>query len=136
VSSLAVFNSHLYAGIWNTNGIEVWRSSTGTGWTPVGGGFGTPNGFNANALEVFNGRLYVVISNEATALEVWRTSDGTQWEQVGFSGFGDNNNQWSYWDNATAVFKSSLYVGTNNFTTGGEVWQMSDHALFLPFVGR
>lgn len=137
VSSLAMFNSYLYAGIRNSNGVEVWRSSTGTEWTPViSGGFGNPNAFNANALEVFNGRLYMVIQNDATGLEVWRTSDGTQWEQVGFAGFGDNNNQWSYWDNATTVFKSRLYVGTNNFVTGGEVWQMSDNGLFLPLVLR
>jgi hypothetical protein len=134
VSSLAVFGDNLYAGIWNDQGAQVWKSGNGTDWEQVIVGFEVPANFKENALEVFNGKLYLVIENDETGLEVWRTSNGTDWEQVGFNGFGDGANTWSYWDNATTVFKGKLYVATFNWLTGGEVWQMTgdNHMTYLP----
>jgi basic membrane protein A and related proteins len=138
VSSLAEFHGWLYAGLWNASGVEVWRWSEGWFWQRVvgPGGFGNPAANKANALEVLDGVLYLVVQNEETGLEVWRTADGTEWEQVGFGGFGDAHNWWSYWDNATTVFGGSLYVGTNNDSTGGEVWQMLWYRTYMPFVVR
>jgi hypothetical protein len=135
ISSLAAFGGYLYAGLYNEQGVEVWRSPDGTTWTSVAsGGFGNPETKSENSLEVFDGQLYLVARNDSTGLEVWRSADGLQWEQVGVAGFGDVNNQWSYWDNAVTVFQSKLYVGTNNFITGGEIWRTPDYRAYLAAV--
>ncbi len=132
VSSLAAFDGFLYAGVWNDSGVQAWRSLEGAQWEQVvSGGFGNPDNKWESALEVYDGKLYMVARNEATGLEVWRTANGTDWEQVGFGGFGDSNNVWTYWDNGTTVFDGSLYVATNNYATGGEVWQMLQYPVGL-----
>ncbi len=125
VSSLAVYGNQIYAGLMNLNGVQVWRSLDGEQWDQVLNGLGNPVGSDINALEVFQDKLYLVLEDDYTGMQVWRTSNGKDWEQVGFAGFGDVNNQWSFWDNAVTVFKDNLYVGANNFVTGGEVWQMT-----------
>jgi PKD repeat protein len=135
VSSFAVFNDYLYAGIdnWNftarsSTGAQAWRCQVcdGSDWQQVmGNGFGNPRTHGMSALEVFDNHLYFVVANSTTGMEVWRTVDGTNWEQVGFAGFGDSNNYASYWDNAVAVFNNYLYIGANNRANGGEVWRKS-----------
>jgi hypothetical protein len=137
VSALAAFDNQLYAGLWNESGVQVWRSPDGTQWNPVvTDGFGDPQTNMECALEVLDGELYLVGRNDTSGLEVWRTADGIHWNQVGFEGFGDSHNAWSYWDNATTVFDGSLYVATNNFATGGEVWQMLRHTVYVPLIVR
>lgn len=132
VSSLAAYDGSLYAGVGNPAGVQVWRSSDGAQWEQVvSGGFGNPYTNWQSALEVYDGKLYMVAGNEGTGLEVWRTANGTAWEQVGFGGFGDANNGWSYWDNGTTTFGGSLWVATNNYATGGEVWQMVQYPVGL-----
>lgn len=124
VSALCVFSNTLYAGIWNDNAVQVWRSANGIDWEKVVDGLA--GGANMiNALEVYQDQLYLVVQNDASGLQVWHTANGTDWNQVGFYGFGDVNNNWSFYDNATTVFKDKLYVSTANNSTGGEVWQMS-----------
>lgn len=124
ISALAAFQGYLYAGMWNQLGIQVWRSSNGVDWEQLSE-VGNPSIGPHNALEVFEGHLYLVAQNNATGLEVWRTSNGVDWEQVGFAGFGDQDNWLSYWDNATTVFGENLYIGVNNVGgNGGEVWKM------------
>jgi hypothetical protein len=123
VSSLAAFQGQLYAGLWNAQGVQVWRSSNGSDWEQVGG-LGHPDISRTSALEVYQGWLYLVVENPAAGLEVWRTANGSDWEQVASAGFDDGNNTWSYWDNATTLFDGNLYVATNNFESGGEVWRM------------
>lgn len=126
VSSLAVFNDELYAGLCNsTQGVLVVKSANGIDWEPSPGAFSHPEVGCINGMEVFTGKLYLAIQNDAGGLEVWRTANGIDWEQVGFDGFGDSNNQLSYWDNATTIFNDKLYIGTDNSITGGEVWQMT-----------
>ena len=124
IPSLAAFDDYLYAGVWNSQGVQVWRSINGIDWEQVSEVGSSSTGNTNNALEVYEGQLYLVVQNDSTGLEVWRTANGIDWEQVGFAGFGDGNNQWSYWDNATTVFKGNLFIATNNFATGGEVWEM------------
>jgi hypothetical protein len=65
------------------------------------------------ALELFDNDLYFAIGNSFTGLEVWRTANGTAWEQIGYDGFGDANNQVTYFDNAVTVFNNGLYIGTS-----------------------
>ena len=124
VSSLAAFDGYLYAGVWNSQGVQVWRSTNGTDWEQISEPGSSSIGNTNNALEVYQGQLYLVVQNDSTGLEVWRTANGVDWEQVGFAGFGDASNGMSYWDNAVTVFKGNLYVATNNFADGGEVWKL------------
>jgi hypothetical protein len=124
VSSLSRFGDYLYAGVWtndDTNQTQVWRSKNGTEWEPVHviAGIGT-----TNALEVIENQLVLVAQNDDAGLEVWRTLNGVDWEQIASGGFDDPNNQWTFWDNATTVFRGKLYVATINWWTGGEVWRL------------
>ena len=45
------------------------------------------------------------------------------WSQVNTDGFGDGNNSSS---SSMTLFDGYLYVGTENSTTGGEVWRTSN----------
>jgi hypothetical protein len=124
ISSLVAYNDYLYAGVWNPNGVQVWRSEDGTTWSQV---MLVDDAFYTepiSALEVYNEKLYIIVQNFYTGVEVWRTANGLDWEQVGFAGFGDQNNITTYWDNGTTVFKGRLYTGISNFWTGGEIWKL------------
>lgn len=139
VSALAVFNNTLYAStLGNTGfGSQVWRCQVcdGSDWSKVvDNGFGNANTNSYSALEVFNDHLYFVVGNETTGMEVWGTADGANWEQVGFAGFGDSNNAWPSGDNSVAVYDGNLYVGTGNWTDGGEVWLYLHNTVYLPAV--
>lgn len=139
VSALAAFGDHLYASLWNPSAVHVWRSANGVDWVHVvNDDIGGADVQQQSALEVYNGALYLVLMNEVNGLEVWRTLDGVAWEQVGFSGFGDANNTSTYWDNATVVFKDSLYIAARNTATGGEVWRLTlqSRKLYLPAAWR
>jgi hypothetical protein len=125
ITALEVFDDFLYAVTGNQIRIEVWRTSNGVKWENV---LILPmylyplDDILINGLEVLDGYLYLIVRNDVTGLDVWRTPDGMDWTQVAFGGFDDNNNRWSYWDNAITTFKDKLYIATNNFETGGEVW--------------
>jgi hypothetical protein len=133
----AIFDGNLYIGAHNNvSGGQVWRSGNGSTWTQVvGNGFGDPNNIGVESLYVLGDNLYAATRNSVTGIEIWRSADGTTWSQVSPDGFGDSNNQSTTWSNATAVFNDSLYVGTWNSVSGGEVWQML-HQVFLPVVLR
>jgi hypothetical protein len=140
VSALSVFNGFLYASLLNDSTVQVWRSSNGAEWTQVvNGDIGSSDLHGISGLEVYNDRLYLVMQNDVTGLEVWQTLNGTNWEQIGFAGFGDSNNHLSYWGNAQTVFKDKLFISTNNFATGGEIWSLSLPPLdkiYLPLITR
>ncbi len=137
IASFGAFNGSLYVGTRHANtGGQVWRCSTcdGSDWSQViSDGFGNPDNRGVYALTGFNAQLYSVTCNEETGIEVWRTDDGATWEQVGPDGLGDSNNDRPYWDNSTLVFEDNLYVGTQNWANGGEVWQTL-RQVYLPLV--
>jgi DNA-binding beta-propeller fold protein YncE len=147
--SLAAFGDSLYAGTGTYNpdtktypGGQVWRCTAASGcdeagdWslvTATANGFGNPQNREITSLLSFGNQLFAVTLNPSTGLEVWRTSDGNNWGQVGFAGFGDANNSWTYWDNSTTVFNTSLFIGTGNWANGGEIWQLLNQ-IYLPLV--
>jgi C1A family cysteine protease len=140
VSALAVFSDTLYASTRGNTGFgsQVWRCQVcnGSDWSKVvDNGFGNADTSGVSALEVFDDQLYFVVGNSFTGLEVWRTADGTNWTQVGFAGFGNANNRSPYWDNSVAVYNDTLYVGTSNWTDGGEVW-LYLRRVYLPLTLR
>jgi hypothetical protein len=110
ISSLAAYGDYLYAGVANRVGSQVYGSDDSI----LGA---------VNAMEVYHDQLYLVMENYYTGVEVWRTSNGSDWEQVGFDGFGDANNQTTYWDNGTTIYRDGLYIATMNWW-GGEVWKL------------
>lgn len=124
IGALSVFEDQLYAGSWNENGAEVWRSEDGQSWTEF-----TPN-WSVSNIEVscarpFGNHLYVGTGNMSGG-EIWRT-DGTSWKKVAQGGLGDANN---YNFSACTVFKNALYTATGNIPpaiggtgNGVEVWR-------------
>ena len=141
ISALAVFSNSLYASTRGNTGFgtQVWRCQVcnGSDWVKVvDNGFGNADTNHMNALEVFDGHLYLVVGNMTTGLEVWRTADGTDWVQVGFAGFDTADNRSTYWDNAVAVHNGRLYVGTVNWIDGGEVWLYLPDTVYLPLTLR
>ena len=115
VLSLAPFGWQLYAGTHNWAGAQLWRF--GSQWTAVmTGGFGSEANEGINDLFEFKGK-------------------GTNWLQMGSAGFGDSNNGGPYWNNSLTTFENHLYIGTQNWANGGEVWLMLDRAL-LPLATR
>ena len=125
ITALSKFGGFLYAATGNPTRIEVWRTSNGIKWENV---LILPmylyplDDILINGLEVLDGYLYLVGRNDMTGLEVWRTANGTEWIQVAYGGFDDGGNHLSYWDNAITTYKDKLFIATNNFGSGGEVW--------------
>lgn len=118
-SALAVFAGQMYAGTWNENGAQVWRTEDGHTWTQLSPSWSISNTDVAD-IESFGGYLYFGTANgfgENTG-EIWRT-DGTTWEQVAADGLGDANNTGF---NALATFSDMLIAATTNYSTGVEVW--------------
>lgn len=131
VSSMAEFLGDFYIGLRNvSDGGEIWRTSNGVDFSPVfTGGYGNVDNQRPYGLVVYENYLYLVFSNLSTGTEVWRTSDGNSWQQVNNDGWGDANNSIAdYYDRGATIFNSSLFIGTMNGITGGQIWQL----LFSP----
>lgn len=127
VISFAEFHGQLYAGTRNwTTGAQIWRCTTCDApgsWSQVmGNGFGDGNNGHVRDLYVQADQLYATTYNEATGLEVWRTSDGVNWTEVGSAGLGDSNNRGTHFDRVIADFDGRLFVGTQNYPNGAELW--------------
>jgi hypothetical protein len=136
VTSMAEFDGNFYIGMRNlTDGSEVWSTSNGVDFSPVvTGGLGNVDNQRPYGLIVYEDRLYLIFSNFSTGAEVWRTGDGESWEQVGFGGWGDALNTFAdYLDKGATIFNNSLFIGTFNDETGGQIWQML-HQSYLPAI--
>jgi len=124
ISALATFGSELYAAVGNFNDghIEIWRSYDGTNWEQAYKTSG-PDYLPYIGMEVYREDLYVVMGH-LTGIQVWRTHNGAKWEQVGFEGFGDANNNTTFFDNSTTIYRGGLYIGTVNYGSGPQVWKL------------
>ena len=139
VMSLASLKGYLHAGTSNwSNGGQVWRCQVcdGSDWNRVvTNGFGSPNSGSVDALLVFDNAVYAIVANETTGFEVWRTEDGAVWTQVSGGGLGDSNTIAPWADNSVVVFNNSLWIGTQNYASGGKIWQLL-RSLYLPLIQR
>ena len=124
ISALANLGNQMYAGTWNDNGAQVWRTRDGQTWSQVTPTWSISN-IEVQDAESFGTYLYVGTGREGGG-EIWRTN-GTTWEQVASGGLGDSNN---YGFNAFAVFSNALYVATANIPpaiggtgNGVEIWR-------------
>jgi hypothetical protein len=129
-TSMLVYGSYLYVGVYNQYGGQVWRTAgvggpPFTDWVQVNqtgfGGIGT----RVYSMAVFDSHIYAGLTGSTNGCQIWRTAavggpPYTDWVQVNSNGFGDNKNQDAYW---MTVFDSALHVGTYNGVTGAEVWR-------------
>jgi hypothetical protein len=142
VSALDVFNGYLYAAVIETGELNeiiarVFRCQIcdGDDWELVlDGPYEYPGTYRKPGLEVYGDYLYYVVGNyydlgndiKTKGLELWRTGDGSAWERLAYGGFNDENNAWTYFDNAMVVYDGNLYIGLDNKATGAEVWMVSE----------
>jgi hypothetical protein len=96
------------------------------------------NGFGSGyqwgiGLAVHEGKFYAMMGSSGNGMGIWVTTDGINWNPIMAGGFGDTNNN-KIW--ATTIFQDKLLFGTENYGTGGEVWQMVFKKLYLPFTIR
>jgi hypothetical protein len=130
VDILGELNSYLYISVRSSGGIVILRSASGDAgsWTQVNTSGMDNNANNSGAVvdgaTVYNGALYVAVSNTSTGCELWRTTGTLQgggplvdWTQVGGSGLGDANNIYS----ELIPFNGYLYAWTSNYTSGQKV---------------
>jgi tripartite motif-containing protein 71 len=146
VSSFAVFENYLYAGVlgWDSvhnfpGGQQVWRCAQcdGSDWALVAdGAFGHTNPRDVGALISSDDALYAVTDDYAAGMGVWRTTNGTAWAQINLDGFGNSNNYGPYFDHSVTIFNDILYVGTTNSASGGEVWEYLSKTSYLPLLKR
>jgi hypothetical protein len=114
-------------------GIHIYRSAAGDAgtWSQVNTAGMDGDANNAGAVvdgaAIYNGALYVAVTNLATGVEVWRTTGVTQsgglvdWAQVGANGLGDADNGYS----ELIPFNGYLYAWTSNYATGQQVRRTS-----------
>lgn len=131
VDILGDLGGYLYIATAKPGGIAVYRSPSGDpgAWAQVN--LAGMNGSSANSgavvdgATVYNGALYVAVTNLSTGVEVWRTTgvqqpnDLVDWEQVGGAGMGDPNNYYS----ELIPFDGYLYAWTSNYVTGQGVYR-------------
>jgi uncharacterized protein YjiK len=137
VTSLAVFDGQLYAGLNDdeTHGAEIWRTVDGLSWTRV-----VENGFASDvynttvlSMAVYNGNLYAGTRhgdwyddshpNGGLGGEVWRSGNGTTWTRVNAPGFGTLD---AHRVEALVVFQSGLYAYVSHIggtAAGADVWR-------------
>ena len=138
VSSMAEYNGQFYIGLRNTvNSGNIYGTTNGTTFNPITtNGFNNPNNTRTYGLYVSGNTLYIVFSNYATGAEVWKTDGTGWWTRILQYGWGDaNNKNADYFDKAMVMFNNSLYIGTGNDVTGGQIWQMLPQ-LYLPLIMR
>ncbi len=110
------------ADAWN-NRVQVFDSS-GAYLTTIGGAWGGGSGQFRGAIAVdvdSAGNVYVA---DVTNHRIQKFAPGVPgWEQVNINGFGNLRNDSV---SSLAFFSDTLYAGTINFDTGGEIWRMGN----------
>lgn len=122
-SMLKTFNGALYAVTSNSSGVELWKTTDGTTWTPVAdGGFGNANNTLSIPMEIFGGELYIGVSNAVEGGRVFRVDGSDNIAAVSAVGFGNPANTEAL---SLEAYNGKLYAGTTN-AAGAEIWSSSD----------
>ena len=133
---LVTFNNKLYASTVNfdsSGAAEVWEFSSST-WTKIGGD-GVNNSWDsapehefADALTVFNDKLYVGLGFDNNDGEVWEWTSPTSWTKIGGDGTGTS---WATSVRVRDIISytnpggyTALYAG-KGATNDAEVWRYS-----------
>ena len=135
---MTIYNGYLYVGTRNdVTGAQLFRSANGTTWEPVmDDGFGDLDDFKIEMIYAWNGSLLAGTDNSISGVEIWQSTDGLVWHQVNLDGFGDSNTLSLLWNSSSIGYNHSLYIGTLNNVTGGEIWRTVYNPVFIPLVKR
>ncbi len=132
-----VFQDRLILGVSNGDtGAEIWVSDDGQTFRQVvDGGMGDAGvtGFGGfadpeRADPIFQGKLYIGVSNPASGGEIWRTADGLEWERVADEGLTRSTTKHIAPD---IVYQGQLYAfatagGTIDNLLGFDLFRTSD----------
>jgi hypothetical protein len=147
---LAVVDGQLYLSSANIAGSQVWWCSLcdGTDWGEISvDSFGEKA--KAVVLYEYRQKIIAVTTNNETigedGIEVWESEDQSNWTMINSHGFGDDENQ-KVGTGAMLKYGDDLYIGTQNFATGGEIWRLqpppfevtlsADQSYFGPVGGQ
>jgi DNA-binding beta-propeller fold protein YncE len=118
IGPLEQYDGYAYAGTWNDDGPEVWRTSDRSTWELVAQS--TTSATAIHDLQAFGTDLYWSMENEGQGAEIWRW-DGTTATQVVSGGFDNTNN---YVVEALVEFSDVLYAVAHNRTDSEvEIWR-------------
>lgn len=129
VDILGDLEGHLYISTESNAGMLIFRSPNGDldSWEQVnlpGMGNQHNEGTVVDGAAMYNGALYVSLTNWNSGAEVWRTvgirredAGIVDWRQVSKGGFGDGDNTRAQ----LATFNDRLYAWTSNFVSGQQV---------------
>ena len=123
VQTLEPFAGQLFAGTYNGNGAQIWKTSTGSNWTQsMTPGFGSSHNIGVTDLLAFNNQLYAGVRDDTDGANVFRSNDGSTWNPVVTAGLTDTKNAAVY---RFAEFNGQIYAGTGIFahTHGAEIWR-------------
>lgn len=131
VDLLGELDGYLYIAMGSPQGILIYRSSSGNNpsWQLVNqpGMNGNPKNFRVpvDGAVVYDGMLYLAVSNLDGGLQLWRTKGELQanslvdWEQINRGGLGDVDNVHA----ELSIFNNHLYAWVTNYVTGQKVFR-------------
>ena len=134
---MTIFGSYLYVGTRNdVTGAQIFRSANGTTWLPVlEDGFGDVKNYKIEMIYKVGDKLFAGTDNEQTGTEIWQSTDGLVWNKINIDGFGDSNTEHVLWNSSTIEFEQHLFVGAENSSSGGEIWQLYyGYPNYLPLI--
>lgn len=132
-ASLAAFGGYLYAVTGRSPGessqIRRCEVCDGSDWEEMSDPFdANPNLNRRPGLLVLGNTMYLALGDWDAGLHVFGTTNGVDWAELASGGFGDLTNQSTYYSNSITAFNQQLYVGTFNWTNGGQVWRAITNA--------
>jgi uncharacterized phage protein gp47/JayE len=117
IESMIVFDNKLIVGTFAGSGAQVW-SYNGSTWANITGSWTSADN-SVNGMAVYSSKLYACIDQK-----IFRYNDtGTSWTDV------TPITEWT--GNTTrsaAVYGSKLYIGTQNSSSGGQLWRYNGAA--------
>ncbi len=125
---LGVSGDYIYISTSSASGIQIWRSSSGAGWSWKLVNVAGMNRDRANwgtitdGAAIYNFGLYVAVSNMKTGVQIWRTANNSAplvWELINTPGFGDPANHHAQ----LISFRGHLYAWATNYHQGQGVWR-------------
>jgi hypothetical protein len=114
-------SGRIYVSDRHNHRVQVFDSN-GAYLTTIGGDWGSNTGQLRSPYGVdvdSEGNVYVADSDNSRIQKFARGV--TDWEQVNINGFGNLRNEGVL---SLALFNDTLYAGTYNWDTGGEIWRM------------
>ncbi len=134
VTSLAVLDGVLYAGLGNTAGdSEVWQWNGSNAWTKIGGdelnsSWSDGQYEMVRSMVAYNGQLHIALGSGTGDGEVWQWN-GTSWTRIAGSGVNDGWSSAVETASALTVYRGSLMAGTGQSgNVDAAVWSWGHNA--------